>query len=128
MLHDQGLSLHLWAGACNTTIYLQKQSPHEILGMITPEEDFLGRKSDVSHFRDFGDSIYCHVSKDSRKKLELTTKFGIFVGYTEAPHNYRVYLTSLKMTIVQRDANFDEDKVMQALLRGRFRSHQKKRF
>jgi len=45
-------------------------NPHQILGMITPEEAFSGKKSDVSHFKIFGASIYFHASKKSRKKLE----------------------------------------------------------
>ena len=32
------------------------------------------------------------MMKDARKKLELTTEVGIFVGYTDTPQNYRVYL------------------------------------
>jgi hypothetical protein len=61
---------------------------------------FLREKPDVSHFRILEHLVYCHVSKESRKKLELTTELGIFVGYTETPHNYRVYFPSLKMTVV----------------------------
>ena len=33
MLHDQGLPLHLWAEACNTTAYLQNRSLHRIIGI-----------------------------------------------------------------------------------------------
>jgi len=79
MLHDQGLPLHLWAEAYNTMVYLQNKSPHRILGMSTPEEYFSGKKPDVSHFRIFGSSVYCHVSKEEREKLELKIEF---VGYT----------------------------------------------
>ena len=50
--------------------------------MSTPEEAFTGKKTDVSHFNIFGTSFYVHVTKDTRKKLEPTTKVGIFVGYT----------------------------------------------
>lgn len=32
MLHDQGLPLHLWAEACNKTVYLHNISPHRIWG------------------------------------------------------------------------------------------------
>eukprot|EP00253_Pinus_taeda_P030310 PITA_30310 len=32
MLHDQILPLHMWAEACNTTLYLHNRSPHLILG------------------------------------------------------------------------------------------------
>jgi len=56
--------------------------------MITSEEAFSGRKSDVSHFTISGASFYFHFSRDSRKKLDPTTELGVFVGYTETPHNY----------------------------------------
>jgi hypothetical protein len=38
--------------------------------MSTPEEAFTGKKPDVSHFKIFGSSLYVHVTKDSRKKME----------------------------------------------------------
>ena len=59
--------------------------PHRILGMSTTEEAFTGKKPDVSHFKIFGSSVYVHVTKDTRKKLEPTTEIGIFVGYIETP-------------------------------------------
>lgn len=73
MLHDQVLPLHLWVEACNTTVYLQNNNPHRILGMSTMEEDFSGKKLDVGHFRIFGSSIYYHVTKDAWNKLDPTT-------------------------------------------------------
>ena len=91
MLHDQGLPMHLWAEACNIAIYVQNHCPHRVLGMSTPEEAFTGKKPDVSHFNIFGSSVYVHVTKNARKKLEPTTEVGIFLGYTETPHNYHVY-------------------------------------
>ena len=112
MLHDQILPLHLWVETYNTTVYLQNMSPHQILGMITLKVDFLERKLNVSHFMIFGAFAYCHVSKESRKKLESTTKLGVFMGYTKTPHKYRVYFPSLRMTVVRRDVKFDEDKAM----------------
>ena len=86
MLHDQGLPLHLWVEACHTAVFVQNRSPHQILGMSTPEEDFSGKKPGVSYFKFFGTYVYFHVTKDSRKKLEPTTEIGIFVGYTDTPH------------------------------------------
>ena len=72
MLHDQGLPIHLWVEACNTTVYVQNHFPHKILGMSTPEEEFSGKRPDISHLRIFGSLVYIHVTKDSRKKLEPT--------------------------------------------------------
>jgi IS30 family transposase len=81
MLHYQGLRMHLWAEACNIVVYVQNHCPHRVLGMSTPEQYFTGKKPDVSHFKIFGSSIYVHVTKDSRKKLESIVEVGIFVGY-----------------------------------------------
>ena len=111
MLHDQGLPLHLWAEACNTAVYVQNRCPHRVLGMSTPEEAFTGKKPDVSHFKIFGSSVYVHVNKDARKKLEPTAEVGIFVGYTETPHNYRVYFSNSKMTVMRRNIKFDEGRL-----------------
>ena len=69
IFHDQGLLLHLWAEASNTTLFVQNRSPHLIPGISTPEKAFSGKKLDVSYFKIFASSIYFHVTKDSRKKL-----------------------------------------------------------
>ena len=100
MLHDQGLLMHLWAEACNIAVHVQNHCPHRILGMSTLEEDFTGKKPDFSYFKIFGSSIYVHVAKDAKKKLEPTIEIDIFVGYTETPHNYRVYFPNNRMPIV----------------------------
>ena len=54
MLHDQSLPLYLWAEASAAAVYLQNRSPHRILGKMTPEEAFIGRRPDVEHIRIFG--------------------------------------------------------------------------
>ena len=82
MMHDQGLSMHLWAEACNTVVYVQNRCPHRVLGMSTPKEAFTSKKPNISHLKIFGSPIYIHVTKDARNNLELTTEVGIFLGYT----------------------------------------------
>ena len=56
--------------------------------MSTLEEAFTSKKPDVSHFNIFGSFVYVNMTKDTRKKLEPTAEVGIFLGYTETPHNY----------------------------------------
>jgi hypothetical protein len=68
--------------------------------MSTPEEDFTGKKPDVSHFKFFDSSVYVHVTKDATKKMEPTAEVGIFVGYTETPHNYCLYFPNSKMIVM----------------------------
>ena len=100
MIHDQGLPIHLWVKACNTAFYVQNCCPHKVLSMSTPKEYFTGKKPDIYHLNIFGSSVYIHVTKDARKKLEPTKEVVIFVGYTETPHNYHVYFPNSRMTVV----------------------------
>ena len=116
MLHDQGLPMHLWAEACNTTVYVKNCCAHRVLGISTPEEAFTSKKPDVSHFKIFVSSIYVHVTKNARKKLEPIAEFGIFVGYIETPHNYCVYFRNSRMTVVRWDIKFNEEKAMKLSL------------
>ena len=65
------------------------------------------------------------MTKDARKKLELTAEVGIFVGYTETPHNYRVYFRNSRMAVVRRDIKFSEVKAMKLLLERELHLHTK---
>jgi len=56
------------------------------------------------------------VTKDARKKLDPTAELGILVGYTDTPHNYRVFLPASKRTVVHRDLKFDEQRAMRVSL------------
>ena len=100
MLHDQGLPLHLWAEACNTIVYVQNRCPHKVLGMSTLEEAYSGKRCDISHLRIFGSPVYMHVTKDARRKLDPTAEVGIFVGHIDIPHNYRVYFSDSRKTVM----------------------------
>ena len=63
--------------------------------MSTPKEAFTDKKPNVSHFNIFGSFVYGHVTKNDRKNLEPTAEVGIFLGYTETPHNYLVYFLNI---------------------------------
>ena len=72
--------MHMLVEACNTEVHVKDHCPHRILRMGTPEEAFTGKKLDVSHFNIFGSSIYVHMTKDIKKKLDLTVEIDIFEG------------------------------------------------
>ena len=100
MLHDQGPPHFLWVEACYIAVYRQNKSPHRALGDKTPEEAFSGRKPEVGHFWIFGCLTYSHVPFEKRTKLEPTTEKGIFVGYSDTLKDFRIYIPSLRKTVV----------------------------
>ena len=70
----------------------------------------------MAHLRIFGSSVYYHVTKDALKKLEPEAQLGIFVGYSDTPHNYWVYLPINGMIVVHIDVKFNEEKAMRCSL------------
>ena len=89
--------------------------------MKTPEEAY--KRPVVSHFRIFRSLVYCHVAKDALKKLEPKIEFGMFVGYTNTPHNYRVYMLTSRMIVLHKDISFDKEKAMQVSLERELELH-----
>jgi hypothetical protein len=92
MLHDHDLSMFSWAEVCNMTVYVQNKSPHMILEDKTLVEAFIGVRLEIGHLRIFGCSVYIHVHKKKRMKLEPSGRKGMFVGYTETSKAYRIYI------------------------------------
>jgi hypothetical protein len=97
MIHDQDLSMYLWAEATRTIVYVQNKSPHKVLENKTPEEVFSGKVPEVSHLRIFFCLAYIHIPKDKRTKLYPSGKKGIFVEYIETSKAYKVYVLDTKI-------------------------------
>ena len=82
----------LWGDATSTLVYVQNKSPHRVFRNKTLEEAFTGVKPNVSHLRIFGCSMYIHVPKEKRSKLEPLGKKETFVGYSETSKAYDIYI------------------------------------
>ena len=65
--------------------YVKNRCPHRVFGMSTHEEAFTGKKPNVSHFKNFGSSVYVQVTKDAKKKLEQTIEVALFWGTLKHP-------------------------------------------
>lgn len=55
----------------------------------------------------FGSTVYVHVPKERRKKLDAKAWKGIFVGYSN--NGYKVWNPETKQESVARDVDFVED-------------------
>ena len=87
--NDQNLPMTLWEDVANTSVYVQNKSVEEFKTLV---EEFTGVKPDVHHLRIFGCSVYIHVPKEKRSKLEPSGKKETFVGYSETSKAYRIYI------------------------------------
>ena len=109
MIHDQDLPTHLWDESARTIVYVQNILSHSALGFNTPKEMFTRKKPEVSHLEIFGCSVYVHISKEKRTKLDSSRKKGIFVVYCEVSKYLRIYISGFHPIEVIRDVTFDEE-------------------
>ena len=56
---------YLWEETCGKIVYTYKKFPHKMLGKMTLEEAFIGKKLDVSCFNICGSLIYFHIPSDT---------------------------------------------------------------
>ena len=80
MLSDSCLSKELWAEAACTACFIRNRSPASGRDK-TPWELFFGEKPDVSDMHIFGTPAYALIPKELRRKLDVHSELGHFVGY-----------------------------------------------
>ena len=108
MMCDQDLPTSLWAEAVGTVVYVHNRCHHAILDQKTPKEVFTGEKPNVGHLRIFGCTVYVHVPKEKRTKMEPSRRKGIFVGYSKTSTSYHIYVPvkdrsrSVEMSLLMR--------------------------
>jgi len=100
------MPIFLWAEACNTTIYIQNRVPHKVLGKMTLEGTFTGKKPEFGCFRIFGSIAYCHIPDEKCTKLDSTVEKRYFVGYSEMFKTYWIYILGSKKIIMRRNVKF----------------------
>jgi transposase InsO family protein len=104
-LQAKQLPPYLWAAAASYTVYTQNR----ILqgdSILTPYEQWYGKKPDVSHLRAFGTPAYVHIPDANRRKLDAKASKGIFIGYSETTKGWLVYTSSDHKVVISRDVKF----------------------
>ena len=109
LLLDKALPGHLWGEAVKAAVDIlnlrsTKQHPDK-----TPEELFSGKKPSITHLRIFGSSVFVHIPKASRTKLEPRSEKCILLSFDLGARAYRCYRPSTKKIFVSRDITIHED-------------------
>ena len=108
-LFESKLPHYLWAAVADTACFIRNCTP--VSGSdVSPYEAFYGNVPDVFRMRVFGCKAYVHVPAAKRKKLDVRSEVGLFVGYACHSKAWRVYVVRKGkwVSIESRNARFDE--------------------
>lgn len=108
MIHSCGLNKKFWAEAVNCAVYILNRTGPSPVKDKSPYEFWFGKKPSIDHLRVFGCEVYTHVPKEKRRKWDVKSVAGIFVGYCENTKGYRVWNTSSEKVSISRDIVFKE--------------------
>jgi len=109
MLNENGLPKYFWADAVSTACYVLNRVLIRPILKRTPYELFRGRKPNLSHLKVFGCKCFIlNNGKDSLGKFDSKSDEGIFVGYSQHGHAYRVYNKRTMLIEESVHVNFDE--------------------
>lgn len=106
MLHSRRLNLALWAEAVNTAVYVINRTGTSTMENKTPYELWCGKRACVDDFKIFGETVYTHIPKEKRSKLDKKADKCIFVGYSEVTKGVRVYDKETNTVKVVRDVYY----------------------
>ena len=101
-------SLHLWAEAVHTAVFLKNIAPHSRL-LSTPFEALYGDKPSIKHLHPFGTQAFVHIPKEARapgSKLLHRAESGTFVGYGKTSKIFRIYIPDRNAVVESRDVTF----------------------
>lgn len=105
----KGMSKGFWAEALNTVVYVLNRTGTSSVKGKTPYELIFNKKPAIQYLKVFGSTVYTHVPKKKRKKLDHKSKKGIFIGYSDEVKGYKVYFPETGKMSFHRNVIFRED-------------------
>lgn len=105
------LPLEFWTQAVDTVVYLINRGPSTALDGGILEEEWIGKKVDLSYLKVFGCEAFVHIDKENRKKLDAKSMRCTFIGYGSDDFGFRLWNLETNKVIRSRDVVFNE-KVM----------------
>jgi len=108
LLLQSGLPLTFWTDAVATACYIRNRCPTKSLGGVTPYEKWNGQFPTLTHLRVFGSTVHVLDKDKGKDKFDAKTNRGVFIGYPRESKGYRVWIPTLRKTVIARDIQFLE--------------------
>jgi hypothetical protein len=129
MLLESGLPASFWGEAIMTANHVRNSCISKSIDGDIPYKRWTGKSPDVSHLQIFGCKAYVLDKPTNRGKFDSKTVEGIFVGYSDYPKGYRMWIPSEQKIRISRDVKFleefesneYEDIISSETLNGRFK-------
>ncbi|KAH0819264.1 hypothetical protein GEV33_003527 [Tenebrio molitor] len=109
MLLESGLPASFWGEAIMTANHVRNRCISKSIDGDIPYKRWTGKSPDVSHLQIFGCKAYVFDKSTNRGKFDSKTVEGIFVGYSDYPKGYRVWIPSEQKIRISRDVKFFEE-------------------
>ncbi|KAH0816603.1 hypothetical protein GEV33_006188 [Tenebrio molitor] len=109
MLLESGLPASFWGEAIMTANHVRNRCISKSIDGDIPYKRWTGKSPDVSHVQIFGCKAYVLDKSTNRGKFDSKTVEGIFVGYSDYPKGYRVWIPSEQKIRISRDVKFFEE-------------------
>lgn len=110
MLYARQMDLKFWAEAVNAAVFVINRTGTSTVVNKTPYELWIGNKPRFDHLQPFGATVFVHIPKERRRKLDPKAYKGIFVGYDENVKGFRVWNISTRKIQIARDVKFADDR------------------
>lgn len=107
MLIEANMPKEYWSEAIYTAVYLMNRSITSCVKDKTPAEIWYNVKPNIANLRIFGCTVFYHVPKQLRSKLDEKAKKGVFLGY--GCNGYRILDVEKKCIVLTRDIKSNEN-------------------
>ena len=107
MIAEGKMEKKFWAEAANTIVFLLNRTGTSPVQGKTPYELIYKRCFDIKMIKGiFGDKVWAYIPKEKRKKLDMKSKQGLFVGYSDNVKGYRIYYEKENIVCIEREIIF----------------------
>ena len=108
LLLERALPGHLWGEAVKAATDILNLRSTKRHPDRTPNEIFSDTKPTIAHLKVFGSSVFVHIPKPSRTKLDPRSERCILLSFDDTAKAYRCYRPSTRKVFVSRDIVIDE--------------------
>ena len=81
-MNEKEMPKYYWVETIHALVYIMNRTPTALIHGMMLEEEFIGKKHDLSHLKVFGCLAYVHMPDELRSELDPKVEKCVFIGYS----------------------------------------------